>query len=164
MADQYASLKPGNVVSTLRSLERRLAEALAQVPDKPPESFAYIVGSGGESVASLLSDAGRTLSLLDRALEQTFISEPVVHEGVVNAAARVWEGDALALAAGHELFIDTANTMADRADAASGDDWNRTATVTGGTSVTAMEIGQEAARTAITALIAIRDLVPEVAQ
>ena len=161
--DAFSELKPAQVAQTLRSLPRRVREALAQRIDHAAESFVHIVGSGGESVLDLLSDGASAVAVIDRALEQTLISSsPMVPAAVADPAARHFDRAPLSFHDVLELFDDTVGTLADRIDAVAPSDWLRSANLTGGGSVTADDIAVEGARTGVTMLRAVAALVVEV--
>ncbi len=161
--DEFSDLKPAQVAQTLRSLPRRVREALAQRIDRAPESFVHIVGPGGDSVLDLLSHGASTIAIIDRALEQTLISDsPTVPAAVADPAERHFDRAPLSLHDVLELLDDSVETMAGRIDAAAPSDWLRTANLTGGGAIAADEIAIEAARTGVKMLRAVTALVVEV--
>ncbi len=162
MPDQYDQLAPDAVATTLRSLPRRIGGAFGQVTERPASEYAETIGAAGRSPVDVVSDLGRSLALLDRALEQTLLhDDATVHEGVVNRDARSWPERLGSLTDARELTDDAVTTMADRIDSVPAADWSRTVGVAGGGEIDAMSIAQEAARTAITSLRELEALVVE---
>lgn len=157
-----SKLSPSDAVVTLRSLPRRYREAFA-----PPKrrARAEVIGPRGVSALGLLDNTVGTLSVLERALEQIVISDrPVLHAGVLDPAEREFAGSGSVDAALDDLEA-VAESFAERVGRASPDAWTRTGTVAGaragngGTGeVTALQVVQEAAATAVDNLKTADDL------
>ena len=161
--DRYAKLAPANVAATLRSFPRRYRQVLYADPDVDIDEIATIDADGGRSIFDLLVDTTRSLTMLDRALERTVISDqPTLHRAVVDAREREWPaGASVSVAAELELLDDAARTFASHIDHIATADWLRKATVTGGGELTAQQVAQEAARTGVENLRVLERIVPE---
>jgi hypothetical protein len=158
--DRYDLLNPPHLVTTLRSFPRRYRGALAAVPPTPE---AIIERVDGHRVIDLLTDTVCTLALLDRALELTLVQDvPTVITAVADAAARIWPDDP---ASEIDQLLDeltgSATSLAARIDAASTNDWSRTAVVAGhGREIRAIAIARDAARTGAENLRILERIVP----
>lgn len=145
--DRYDLLNPAQLTSTFRSLPRRYREAVAAVAHDPDLLARRI---DGDRVVDLVADTVRTLALVDRALESTFVQDrPVVVQGVVDAAARHWPPCAPDdLGPLLDELDDVAAAIGDRADRAPLDDWSRRAQIAGGLGEReAVVLAREGART-----------------
>jgi len=146
---------PADAVVALRSLGRRWRGVIDGLgDDESPDDLAHRVGSGGLAVGDHAVRATRTLSLLDRALEQVLVDEAaVLHPAVGDPAQRTGDGqtrpvDDLIAELAHE-----AERLADRADRVTAADWSRRASVTGGGSdVSALDLLWDAVDSAVAAL------------
>jgi hypothetical protein len=146
-----SSLSPADAAVALRSFPRRYREATALEPGESPERMHEQQGILARSVADLATDAVRSLSLLDRALEQTTVTDsPALHPAVFERDRRDFS-----FAAHGSLddvlseLDDVAPAFAERVERVAADDWNRTATTAGGdgTPFTALQVVQEAVST-----------------
>lgn len=147
-----SSLAPADAAVALRSFPRRFREATALQQGESPERLHEQTGMLGTSVADLATDAVRVLSLLDRALEQTLVSDtPALHPGVIHRDRRDFSF------AGHGALEDVlselddvAPHLAERVERVPADDWNRPATLAGEPQapITALDIVREAVSTA----------------
>lgn len=148
-------LSSGDASAALRSYPRRFRSVLAPHAGdpEPVDALAQRVGPDGRSSADRLTDAVRSLAIIEQALRQVLIDDqPVVHEAVIDPGARHWEhpgtgslADALA-----ELDDATADLAAAIDKVASGD-WDRTGAIAGSDgarTVTALDLVREAVRTA----------------
>lgn len=154
MTEPYDSLQPPQIATTLRSLPRRYASALAQL--EAAEIALGAAGRTGESPLAIVDDAGRSLVVVDRGLEQTLLHDsPMLMAAVIDPGARQWEVPAGDRSTVLEALQDTADELADRIDGAPTDAWDRPADIAGGGTVTALDIAREAARTGVERL---RDL------
>jgi hypothetical protein len=166
--DRYASLAPANVAAALRSMPRRHREVLHGDPPLDPDKdlLAPSPAGDGRSILDVVVDTVRTLSVLQRALERTVLSDrPVLHRGVLDRRARDWS-DHPATTLDYELgqLDDVTESFAARIDAVAPGDWLRSATLTGGADVTAVELAREAARTAAENLRIIERIVADLRQ
>lgn len=153
MTDQFSSLAPRDVAITLRSLRRRLDEALE--PLLEDEELRDLLGAPSGSTPSIsetLEGLSVALPMLDRALEIAIADDdPVVPAGVLDAAERETAelGRPPSFDTARDSATDAASAAADRLDEASSSTMTRVARVAGGRTASVLEIGQEAARTAI---------------
>jgi hypothetical protein len=108
-------------------------------------------GMLGRSAIEYAVDALRTLSLLDRALEQILTSdEPTLHPAVMSRRDR--DFDFVAHGGIEDILTeldDVAPAFADRAARVAAEDWTRTGTLAGSSDpVTALDVVREAVSTA----------------
>jgi hypothetical protein len=146
-----SSLSPADAAVALRSFPRRYREATALRQGESPERIYEQPGVLTVSVADLATDAVRSLSLLDRALEQTLVSDtPALHPAVVDRDRRDFTF------AGHGALEDVlselddvAPALADRIERVPAEAWNRPATIAGEARppISALDIVQEAVST-----------------
>jgi hypothetical protein len=154
-------LSPQDAAVTLRSLPRRFRTALRPADDDNFDELAERVASSGHAPIDHLVDADRTLTLLQRALEQVLHQdEPVLAPAVTDPGARDWPAARCDLDTELGHLATTANGFADAVDRVPARDWGRTGTVAGGgRSVDALALLREAIRTAVSDLRAAqRDL------
>ena len=155
MADRYDSLTPTNLVATLRSFERRYGAVTG-----PMRSDPELIGRGdtpgpdGESMISLCNRALRAVSMLAAEAERL-----ATHVDPVSPAAafepETWSdttGPAATMTESTDVIARTANDLADRLDGLQPNEWNRSAAITGGGSITLVEIVQAIAREGIETL------------
>lgn len=145
-----SQLSAPDAVVALRSYPRRFrAEVLPITDDPTVEGFAERIGPGGHSAVEIVVSVANTWALLGQALRQVLISDDaVVHRGAVDPDERAWELPVGTSVDGAlDRLADEANALADAADAVSGRDWNRTASVAGGGEVSAIGLVREAVRT-----------------
>jgi hypothetical protein len=147
----------------LRSFPRRYREAFTLPDGRLDDEHAARNGSSGQTPFDLVVNTVRTLSLLERALEQIQHTDaPVLHPAVMNAAAREFDPSTHgALADVLEELEQVAPAFAERADRMHGDEWNRTGTLAGGRETTALDVLQEAVRTGSDNLRTIEALLAE---
>lgn len=151
MPEPYDSLKPPQIAVTVRSLPRRVGEALAALEMAEVELDA--AGPDGRSPLELVDDIGRSLMVIDRGLEQTLLHDtPTILAAVMDPAQRDWHESPPDRATSMAALDDIATELADRIDGADADAWYRTASVAGGGRVTALDIAREAARSGVTRL------------
>lgn len=144
-----SSLGPADAVVALRSFPRRYHDALRPIDDdEHVDELATRAGPDGRSALDLVVDTIRTWTVQREALRQIRLADvPTVHAAVVDATQRHWEApvrdtldDALA------QIADEATALADEVDRTSGGSWTRTATATGGASITALDVVRDAVR------------------
>ncbi|MGI9602270.1 MAG: hypothetical protein ACR2QE_10320 [Acidimicrobiales bacterium] len=151
MAEPYDSLQPPQIAVTIRSLPRRVNEALAALDLQDVSLDAN--GVDGDSPLGIVDDIGRSLVVIDRGLEQTLLhEEPTVMAAVMDPAARTWEQPAGDRATTLAALDDAADELAARIETAPSDSWQRSAQVAGGSTVTALAVAREAARTGVVGL------------
>lgn len=139
-------LGPSDALAALRSFPRRFRAAVA-LRDDEDDSVLRRVGPDGASAAEHVDRAGRTLAVLDRALQQVLASDnPALHPGVVDESAREFTGESPSVEAALDLVELEAGAMAETVDPVDADAWLRTGTVAGGGTVTALDIVREAVR------------------
>jgi hypothetical protein len=155
-----AALTPHDVVGALRSFPRRYREETALRDDEDPDELWHRPGPAGRTVLEIAVDTVRSLSLLDRALEQVLVTgQPALHPAVTDRHAR--EYDVAAHGSVAEVLDEldhVAGGSARRAERAPADDWLRTGRVTDetGSVVTALDIAREAVDTGAVNLREIR--------
>lgn len=153
------ALGPVDGAVALRSFPRRYREAFTG-DDELREDAAAAVGTGGESPFELAVQTVRSLSLLERAIEQVETTEnPILHGGVLDPAERQFDlgahGD---LGQVLDELATEAPAFADRVEGLHGDAWGRTGSLPSGESVTALDLLREAVRTGADNLRAIERL------
>ncbi len=159
MTDQFDSLAPRDVVITLRSFGRRLDEALA--PVLADDDLRDLLGSPTRStpaISETVESLAVAMPVLARAIEvAATANDPVVPAGVTDASERepADVGPPPSFDTARAAAVDAANDVAEQLDRASSATVRRTARVAGGGTVSVLEIGREAARTAIGALRAV---------
>lgn len=146
-----SSLSPSNAAVALRSFPRRFREATSLRRDEGGERLLERPGMLGRSAIELAVDAVRTLSLLDRALEQVLTSDdPPLHPAVMDR--RVRDFDFVAHGGIEDILNeldDVAPAFAERVERVPAEDWKRRGVVAGaGDGVTALDIVREAVATA----------------
>lgn len=157
---------PADAVVALRSLDRRWRGLFAGLgADEAPDDLAHRIGAGGDAASDHAVRATRTLSLLDRALEQVLIDEAtVLHPAVGDAAQRAWDGHVGGSV--DDLILDLvaqAEQLADRADGVAAAEWARRAPVAGQEAdIGALEILWNAVDSAIAELKAAERILHEV--
>jgi hypothetical protein len=145
------SLPPNDAVVALHSFPRRYRELATMPETENSDRILERVGVIGRSALELMVDTVRSLTLLDRALEQILVSDqPVLHPAVTSRRERNFD---FAGHGGVEDILaeldDVAAAMADRAARVPADDWMRTGTVAGTPQVvTAIDVLREAVSTA----------------
>jgi hypothetical protein len=144
-----SSISPNDSVTALRSYPRRFRSALSPITgDERIEELAQQVGPDGESAIDQAAKVVRTWTVLREALRQIQINDtPVVHGAVIDPAQRDWDAPVReTVASVLEQLDDEAAAFADAVSAAASGEWNRTASVAGGGTVTALEVVQEAVK------------------
>jgi hypothetical protein len=131
--------------------------------DESPDALAQRPGGDGRSALDHATHATRTISLLDRALEQVLVDDgAVLHPAVTDASQRDWPS----VDQGVDTVIDdlahAAERLADRADRVSAGDWDRRAQVAGGGEVDALGVLWEAVDAAVAELRAAEATLREV--
>lgn len=155
-------LSPRDASVALRSFPRRYREAFT-IGDRLDDEHAGRSGSSGQTPFDLTVNTVRTLSLLERALEQIqHTDNPVLHAAIMNPAAREFDPGAHGPLTDVLAELDTLSpAFADRVDRIHGDEWNRTAALTGGRGTTALDVLREAVRTASDNLRKVDELLAE---
>ena len=157
------AVSPSDGAVALRSLPRRFRSALRPTDDDNLEEFAQRVGSGGMSPLDYLVDTNRSLPFLQRALEQVLREDsPVLPPAVLDASAREWPGAPGSLDDELDLLKTEAEAFASRVERVPSADWTRAGTVAGGGEVTALQVLDEAVRTAIADLKSAQTTLNEV--
>ena len=152
------AISPSDAAVALRSLPRRFREAL-EVEDEDPEDIAGRPGPQGHSALDHLTRANRTLALLHRATQQAVMEdEPVLHPAVTDRSAREW-GAGGSLDTELAALTDEVNGFADGVEKAPSEAWERSASVAGGGSVTAIELLDDAVSSAVDELRAAEEVV-----
>jgi hypothetical protein len=145
-----SSLSPSDAAVALRSFPRRYREATSLRRDENGERLLERPGMLGRSALQLAVDGVRTLTLLDRALEQILVSdEPVLHPAVVDPKQRDFD-----FAAHGDIedvlseLDDVGPAFAERVSRVAAADWTRTGTIAGsGQRVSALDVVREAVST-----------------
>lgn len=146
-----SSLSPSDGAVALRSLPRRYREATALRDGDNDRRIYESPGILAVSVLDLTVNTVRSLTLLRRALEDALVSEkPTLHPATLDRDERDFDS----VAHGHLSSVldeldDVAPEFADRIEHLPSAEWARTASVPGGTEVTALQLLQEAVSTAI---------------
>jgi hypothetical protein len=134
-----SSVSPSDAVVALRSYPRRFRAALTSIdPDQeiPDEAVAEA------------AELGRVLALVRNALGRVLSSDsPVLPAGVMDPAAREWTmpADADAARVLDVLASEAEGLASEVAEVAAGE-WRRTGQVTGGGTVSALDLVREAVR------------------
>src|SRR5688572_12712933 len=85
--------------------------------DESPEALARRPGADGRSALDRATHATRTITLLDRALEQVLVDDDVaVHPAVTDASQREWPATGEGVDAVMEQLAHAAEGLASRAD------------------------------------------------
>ena len=155
---------PSDAVVALRGMGRRWRGLFAGLDeDESPDSLASRPGADGRSALDHATHATRTISLLDRALEQVLVDDGVVlHPAVTDASQREWPSVDQGVDATVDELVHAAARLADRADRVSADDWDRPAQVAGGGEVDALGLLWEAVDATVAELRAAEATVREV--
>jgi hypothetical protein len=131
--------------------------------DESADALAQRAGADGRSALDHASAATRSISLLDRALEQLLVDDgAVLHPAVTDASQREWPTVDHGVDAVIDELAHVAEGLADRADRASADDWARRAPVAGGGEVDALSVLWDAVDTAVAELRAAEVTLREV--
>lgn len=160
MRDRYDSLQPVHLIATMRSLPRRYRAAVTGHPELSPVEVGALVTPepDGRRVVDLIGDTVRTLALVERSLELVVLGDHVVPAAAVDSSERHWPTDCDTLGVELDALDDVATALADRIESVGDRDWERTGRLTGGGTVTAIELAREAARTGAEHLRAIERL------
>jgi len=145
-----SALSPADAVVALRSFPRRYREATALEPGDNDRRLYHTGGIVGRTVMDLAVETVRTISLIQRALEDVLtVDKPPLHTAVLTRRFRdfdtVAHGDVPDVL---DELDDVAPAFAERITRVATDDWTRTGTPVGATPVTALELVQEAVSTA----------------
>jgi hypothetical protein len=145
-----SSLSPSDAVVALRSFPRRYREATQLEPGESERRLYETPGILTTSVLDQVVSTVRTLTLIQRALEETLVTDvPAVHAAIRDRRLR--DFDTVAHGSMDDVLAELADVspaFADRVDGVATDDWVRRATVVGNGEVTALELVQEAVSTA----------------
>ena len=156
---------PSDGVVALRSLGRRWRALFAGLgDDEKPDDLAHRPGADRRSAVDHAQHATRTITLLDRALEQLLVDDdPVLHPAVVDLEQRSWEPTDTSVDDAIDELVDRAERLAQRAERATAEDWARAASVAGAdVSVTALAVLWDAVDTAVADLRAAESVLREV--
>ncbi len=125
---------PADAVVALRGMGRRWRGLFAGLDeDESPDALARRPGADGRSALDHATHATRTITLLDRALEQVLVDDDAaLHPAVTDASQREWPTVDQGVDAVIDELADVAERLADRADRVSAADWDRRAQVAGG--------------------------------
>ncbi len=119
-------------------------------------------GPRGLSAAELIGDTTRSLALLERALEQTLVTDrPTLHPATMRRTERDFTLGATDTDQQLGELDDVASRFADRVDAVRAEDWSRTAGLAGGGDVTALDLAREAVSTGADNLRALQAVTEE---
>lgn len=143
---------PADAVVALHSLGRRWRGLFAgSDDDEKPDDLAHRPGPDGRSALDHAQHAARSLSLLDRAVEQVLVEdEPMLHPAVSDATRRTWDPVETSVDAAIDELVHQAARLADRAERVPASDWTRAGRVAGAdASVTALTVLWDAVDTAI---------------
>ncbi|MEZ5230815.1 MAG: hypothetical protein R2710_30325 [Acidimicrobiales bacterium] len=155
MADRYDALTPTNLIATLRSFERRYGAVTGPMRSDPELlARADAPGPDGDSMVDLCNRALRAVSMLGAEAERI-----ATHVDPVSPAAafdpETWaDGSApvATMAEATDVIASTANQLADRLDGLQSDEWNRTTTITGGGSMSLIDVVRAIAREGVETL------------
>lgn len=151
-----SQLAAPDAVVALRSYPRRFRSAVLPIVDDPTvEALAERIGPDGRSAIDIVVAVSNTWVLIGQALRQVLINDDaVVHAAATDPAGRSWElPPGTSVDGALDNLADEAVALADAADAVPGRDWSRTGAVTGGGSVSAIDLVREAVRTGAQGLI-----------
>lgn len=158
MADRYDQLAPRDLLITLRSLPRRL-DGVTASERQEPNAWAKRdePGSDGVSFTEAVVNLGLSMAALEAEVTKMVThSEPIIWSAVMESDAPTQpEGPPLNVEGAEQMASSAAIAVADRLDHVGGDEWARSVPLTGGGSVSTLELGQQAARTAIEGLRAV---------
>lgn len=159
-----STLPPTDAAVAVRSFPRRFRDALASDEGGGfPRALIEAPGPGGRSAAELIADTTRSLALIDRALEQTLVTDhPLLHAATMRRAER-----AFVLGAGDTAetllaeLSDVASRFANCIEAVPTADWTRPAGVVGSPDVDALDLVREAVSTGADNLRELQHLITE---
>jgi len=138
-------LAPSDIVVALRGLERRYRGLFAGLgDDESPDDVAHRTVEGWSAIEHIVAGAW-SIAAADRALAAVLTDDsPTLAAADVDVAARPRPGGVTGTV--HERLSELgleANAAADRVDATSARDWDRTGTVEGsGRTVTALDLAR----------------------
>lgn len=156
---------PSDAIVALRGMGRRWRALFAGLDeDESPDALAQRPGPDGRSALDHAAFATRTISLLDRALEQVVVDDHVILQpAVLDRSQRGWPAVEPDVEAVIDELAQTAERLADRADRVSAGDWDRRAPVAGESAeVDALSLLWDAVDTAVTELRAAEATVRDV--
>jgi hypothetical protein len=155
---------PSDAIVALRGVGRRWRAIFSGLgEDESPDALAHRPGGDGRSALDHATFATRTISLLDRALEQILVDDDAaLHPAVTDPAQREWPSVDQGVDAVIDELADTAARLADRADRVSAGDWGRRSAVAGGGEVDALAVLWDAVDTTVAELRAAEATVREV--
>ena len=155
---------PSDGVVALRSLGRRWRGLVAGLrEDESPDALARRPGADGRSALDHATHATRTISLLDRALEQIVVDDDaVLHPAVADAEPREWPATESSVDEAIDELAHGAEQMAARAERVASGDWARRAKVEGGGEVEALSVLWDAVDGAVADLRAAEAVLREV--
>lgn len=138
---------PGDLVVALRSYPRRFRAALAPIADDERiDELAHRLGPDGRSAVDIASGTTRTWVLQREALRQILVSDdPLLHPAIADATARDWSlPGPESVAEVLDLLADEAEQFAAALDHVRGAEWERSGTIAGGGTVTALQVAKDA--------------------
>jgi hypothetical protein len=138
-----------DAVAALRSYARRFRSVVLPTDDPDTEERAYQVGPDGHAALDHVVHVTSAAVLLGRALRQVLTErDPVLHPAVTDPEQRTWDPPpGTTIAEALERLDDEFTTLATQVDAIEPTDWDRSAPVAGGGTVTAADVVREAVRT-----------------
>lgn len=153
-----SKMSASDAVVALASYPRRYRQTVLPVPDDPAvEQLAAQIGPAGHSALDLVVNTTSTWVLLGQSLHRVIVEDaPVLHAAVLDASVREWATPpATTIDAELARLESEADALAAAIGTVHGRDWDRTATVTGGAGVTALDLVHEAVRAGAENLAAI---------
>jgi hypothetical protein len=153
VALDLSKTSPSDIVQTMRSLPRRVREALSARSDEDADQLANVVGPDGRSALDHVATTARMLALFEGALTEVVNGrQPVLHAAITDPSARDWEHAASDLEGELSLLDDAAGQLAARVERTSSDQWQQVGRVVGGTELTALDLAKEAVQVGIAGL------------
>jgi hypothetical protein len=158
MALDLSKTSPADIVQTMRSLPRRFRQALEVEPGQDQEALAAVLAPDGRSALDHVADTGRMLALFGGALTEVVNGrQPVLHAALTDPSARSWQRAATDLEGELSLLDGEAESLAQRVERTSTNQWGEVGRIVGGTEITALDLAREAVKVAITGLRATED-------
>jgi|tagenome__1003787_1003787.scaffolds.fasta_scaffold19860950_2 hypothetical protein len=155
-----------DAVAALRSYGRRFRSVVLPTTDPETEERAYRVGPDGHAAIDHVVHVANAAVLLGQALRQVLVErEPVLHPAVTDPDQRDWSTPpGTTVADALDRLDDELATLADQVDAIQPPDWDRSAPVAGGGTVTAADVVREAVRSGADGLRRTTEVVDAVRQ
>lgn len=155
MADRYDDLKPVSLIATLRSLERRYTE-VSGLMRSDPDLLSRVdePGPDGQSMTALFNRSLRAVSMLAAEAERIIThTEPISPAAALDP--QTWSEQTsldATLTEATDVIGRTGTDLADRLENLDTGEWNRTSAITGGGSISLVEVVRTIAREAIETL------------